>query len=484
MASLSDVNHKLKQDVGGLLDGMAQAHRSLLALVDEATVELGRFDVALTPQVARFAESLDQMRSQLDRLDTAGEQGARKAEATASDIAEQTRTLAAHLREMSEAQTSIDQALETRIAAMQRLYDETQQKQGDIESRLDGLTMSISGALARAENKAREVGAFLSEASAATAGALVSQYDDLRQAATRERESAAATLTAAYEQNLAEMNQLFQQATERYKAVSQELRGMTTEIQRELETTRQELRRGAIDLPRETSEQAAALRRVVAEQIKALNELTDIVARSGRMYDVSEPAAPRAEHAAPALREARTESLPAVRRDARFEPRPTAARPAAPTPAPAPAPAPVAPAARERSGGWMSNLLARASVEEAPPRAAPTDDPLDNLSADIARVVDENALIDAWERYRRGEHNAFNRRLYTPQGARTFEEVRRRYHAESDFRVTVDRYIREFERLLTEIDREDRDGQLTRSYLASETGKVYALLAHASGRLE
>jgi hypothetical protein len=465
---------------------MAQAHRSLLALVDEATVELGRFDVALAPQVTRFAESLDQMRGELDRLDTAGQEGARQAEATASDIAEKNRTLAANLREMSEAQASIDQALETRIASMQRLYDDAQQKQGDIESRLDGLTSAISGALSRAENKAREVGAFLSETSAATAGALVSQYDDLRQAAARERESAAASLTAAYEQNLAEMNQLFQQATERYKAVSQELRGMTAEIQRELETTRQELRRGAIDLPRETSEQAAALRRVVAEQIKALNELTDIVARSGRMYDVAEPAAPRAEHAAPALREARAESLPAVRRDARFEPRPTATRPSAPAPTSATtaAPAPVAPAASERSGGWMTNLLARASAEEAPPRPAPTSDPLDNLSADIARVVDENALIDAWERYRRGEHNAFSRRLYTPQGARTFEEVRRRYHAEPDFRVTVDRYIREFERLLTEIDREDRDGQLTRSYLASDTGKVYALLAHASGRLE
>src|ERR1019366_7270641 len=80
--------------------------------------------------------------------------------------------------------------------------------------------------------------------------------------------------------------------TDRYKAVSQEMRAMTGEIQRELETTRQELRRGALELPRETGEQTAAMRRVVAEQIKALNELTDIVARSGRMYDVAEPAQP------------------------------------------------------------------------------------------------------------------------------------------------------------------------------------------------
>ena len=31
------------------------------------------------------------------------------------------------------------------------------------------------------------------------------------------------------------------------------------------------------------------MRRVVADQIKALNELTDVVARSGRSYDIAEP---------------------------------------------------------------------------------------------------------------------------------------------------------------------------------------------------
>ena len=190
---------------------------------------------------------------------------------------------------MAKAQEAIDAALEARLHGLQALYDEAQRRQSDYEARLDGFSGMISRTLAQAEARAREVGTFLNDAASTTAGMLTSQHEDLRQKTARERERTAAELTTAYEQTLAQMNELFQQTAERYKGVSQELRGMTGEIQRELEATRQELRRGAVDLPRETSEQAAAMRRVVADQMKALNELTEVVTRSGRAYDVAEP---------------------------------------------------------------------------------------------------------------------------------------------------------------------------------------------------
>ena len=47
---------------------------------------------------------------------------------------------------------------------------------------------------------------------------------------------------------------------------------------------------------------------------------------------------------------------------------------------------------------------------------------------------------------------------------------------------TVDRYIGEFERLLEEVSRDDRGQVVARTYLTSETGKVYTMLAHAAGR--
>ena len=47
-----------------------------------------------------------------------------------------------------------------------------------------------------------------------------------------------------------------------------------------------------------------------------------------------------------------------------------------------------------------------------------------------------------------------------------------------------DRYVEEFERLLAEVSRDDRDSILAKTYLTSETGKVYTMLAHASGRFD
>ncbi len=109
---------------------------------------------------------------------------------------------------------------------------------------------------------------------------------------------------------------------------------------------------------------------------------------------------------------------------------------------------------------------------------------LDSLSVDIARMIDHDATAELWDRYNRGERNVFTRRLYTMQGQKTFEEIRKRYRSDREFKETVDRYIDEFEQLLEEVSRNDRGQVVARTYLTSETGKVYTMLAHAAGRLE
>ena len=98
-------------------------------------------------------------------------------------------------------------------------------------------------------------------------------------------------------------------------------------------------------------------------------------------------------------------------------------------------------------------------------------------------MIDHEAAVELWDRYKRGESKVFTRRLYTLQGQQTFDEIRRKYARDGEFKQTVDRYVEEFERLLAEVSRDDRDSMLTKTYLTSETGKVYTMLAHASGRL-
>jgi hypothetical protein len=174
----------------------------------------------------------------------------------------------------------------------------------------------------------------------------------------------------------------------------------------------------------------------------------------------------------------------------------------APMPPRAPSPS-LSPGQAQGNGrqGWLSELLHRASRPEAGPdeRPGPGAGPaargddraarhslesLDSLSVDIARMIDHDAAAELWDRYKRGERNVFTRKLYTMQGQRAFEEIRRKYRSDRDFMGTVDRYIAEFERLLDEVSRDDRGQVVARTYLTSETGKVYTMLAHASGRFD
>ncbi|MCK5750614.1 MAG: hypothetical protein KAH44_30625, partial [Oricola sp.] len=87
-------------------------------------------------------------------------------------------------------------------------------------------------------------------------------------------------------------------------------------------------------------------------------------------------------------------------------------------------------------------------------------------------------------RYRKGERNVFTRRLYTLKGQQTFDEIKRKYDNDSTFRTSVDRYVTDFEKLLRDIAKNDRDNIMTQTYLSSDTGKVYTMLAHAAGKLK
>jgi len=297
------------------------------------------------------------------------------------------------------------------------------------------------------------------------------------------------------------------------------MRATAKEVGTELENTRSELSRGVIELPEETRASAAAMRRVVAEQIEALSELNAIVRAQPATHDLNDrrpaPLARREEPAprpAPAPEPVR-EAAPVARAEVRPEPvratvaaapRPTP-RPAAPpmpsvpvrAPAPAPratAPAPkpapeAAPAADtkagEEGGGWLRDVLRNASAAPAAPQPAPAapQSGLTNLTDEIARSMDQNALAEAWRRYQSGEQAVFSRRIYSLTGQGTYDDVRKRIQRDVDFAKTAQTYMSEFEQLLQQAANAANPAEEALVYLLSDRGKVYTMLAHASGRL-
>jgi ABC-type transporter Mla subunit MlaD len=314
------------------------------------------------------------------------------------------------------------------------------------------------------------------------------------------RQDSIASIVTALDTTTSEASSMLHESSEHFSELLQGLRKMTVEIKRELDQTRGELQRGVTEWPQEAAESGAQMRQLIVDQIEALAELNRIVARHGGRPDESMPSESRSA--------GKTFTAPrAPKRTADLAP-PPPPLPARYADAPAQAPA----SHNMPAGRWLSELLHRADEEPANSRnrgntpAAPrrggrtqpaaqmrsdervtrvSIESLDALSSDIASMIDHHAAMDAWERYNRGDRKAFGLHIYTPHGQRTFDDIRARYRNNRDFRETVDRYIAEFDRLLDDVSRDERGGQqMIRTYLTSETGKVYTMLAHAAGRLD
>jgi hypothetical protein len=398
-------------------------------------------------------------------------------------------------RDLAAKQQTIDQALERRYTSLQNLLAAIDAKSQEFDAAASRFTASFEESFNRAQGRAQEISASLALATKGTASTVVSQFEMIRENAGAERERTALALQAAYEQANAQLSEVMNDTADRFRQSVAEVKQMAGEVQRQLDATRQELRRGVFELPEETNEAASAMRRVVSDQIKALRELTAVVTASGADFDVAEPAAATAPARFDAARDGAASRIADASRDdgralvaapiAAETARPLAkpARPRAPQPA-ASAP-PTSPSIVERGqSGWLSNLLAAASRDEA--RSATglaANDALEGISLDIAKFVDAEAAAEMWDRWRSGDTTAVSRRLYTAQGQQTFDEVRRRFRNDPQFQVSVTRYTQEFERLLAKIGQSDRDGAQSRATLLSDAGKVYTMLAHASGRL-
>ncbi len=134
----------------------------------------------------------------------------------------------------------------------------------------------------------------------------------------------------------------------------------------------------------------------------------------------------------------------------------------------------------------MKDRSSRTRGRPAPPPPRQAIDSLDALSVDIARMVEHDVAIDMWDRYNRGERNAFHasalhdawparvRRHAQPLSMATAISVRR-WIATSPSSNGCWKMCR-----VTTVAVRRWCGPIS----TSETGKVYTMLAHAAGRFD
>jgi hypothetical protein len=479
-----------------------------------ATENLSTIETTLSGRVAEFVTTMNDIGERSGAVNSRfedqmksfhGGTGAilRDIASAAEKFEVQGKALASAAEQIDASNRRTEEVVTDRREALDSVVNQIDSKVGDLDQRLKRFSALLAETFEAAEGRARDIARVLAESSTEGTKAIANQYELVRVTSDEERKRTTEALHSIYEQATGETSSLFRQTSERFIEIVRQMREMSAAMSREMEQTRTELRKGILELPQETAESAAQMRRVIVDQIEALAELNRIVARHGRSLDTVEPATRRAAEPAEAL---------APRREAMLanggaRPEPTRGRADITGMAPPPAPArraespslSPAPQAGARSG-WLSDLLTRASqdAEPVPPSREPVREPaqdgsrperhsiesLDSLAVDIARMIDHDAAAELWDRYKRGERNVFTRKLYTMQGQRAFDEIRRKYRSDREFMQTVDRYIAEFERLLDEVSRDDRGQVVARTYLTSETGKVYTMLAHAAGRFD
>ena len=438
VTEMMETHGMLRNDTSALFERLREANVLLQEVVGGATQNLSTIETALSGRVSEFVATMNDIGERSGAVNSRFEEqmksfhagtGAvlRDIAAAAERFETQGKALASAAEQIDASNRHTEEVLTERREALDPVVNQVDSKVSDLDQRLKRFSGLLAETFEAAEGRARDIARVLAEASTEGTRAIANQYELVRVTSDEERKRTTEALTAVYEQASGETSSLFRQTSERFIEIVRQMREMSAAMQREMEQTRAELRKGILELPQETADSAAQMRRVIVEQIDALAELNRIVARHGGASVEQQPARRADPVAANGRGETRTrlEAGSRERESGRGNPPPS--RRSEPQPQPQPQPQ------AEGRGGWLTDLLGRASREEGESSPAPDSrqarraiESLDSLSVDIARMIDHDAAAELWERYKRGERNVFTRRLYTMQGQKTFDEIRNR----------------------------------------------------------
>jgi hypothetical protein len=384
--------------------------------------------------------------------------------------------------------TKIDSILEGRHQAIIALLHTVNTKAQDLDNMMRSYAGMVENAMNQAEARAKQVGTALARDTAGQAQAALQQIERLREEAQAHTQRAVGQLKTSFETVINQIGQQLEQMRGQFDNTSRGMREAAQKTASDLDSLRQEMHKRMEALPEHTAQTTAAIRKALSDQLKEIEQITT----PALSRPAAQPAAPAPEPYRPAPPQAPIPHFDARGRQV-YSPEADMGQVAGGLAQQLAGATPRGPA-QPGGGQWsVGDLLSRASAEPEPgfggapsfgTRAAPPAQSGGGLRLEeIARAIDYRTASDVWQRFRSGERGVLGRHIYSADGQGTFDEVSRRYDREPDFRMTVDRYIGDFERLLGEAEASDPQGHMLHNYLTSESGRVYLLLAHASGRL-
>lgn len=373
--------------------------------------------------------------------------------------------------DLNEANTRIDTTLQSRHADLTRMVERLSGKADEFGRTIADYSNNMEGSLTTIEGRARAIAEDLRQGTEARSRTLLAELERVKTQTEAESERALSDLKQRFNNVSGELSKEFESLSARLASASDETRMRAAQAVETLAREQARIREEAARLPSSSRETAETMRKALSDQLRALDQLSEISRRAASHRDVIAPEG-LALSAKPALPAASEPATAATRGRASSS------------------------GGSETREGWsLGDLLARASHDEealAEARAqvsAQASQRQANAApfrldvGVISRAIDPATASAIWNRIRGGQRNVMVRSIYSTDARLVFDQIAGRVKSDADLAQTIQRYLTDFERIIREADQRDPSGRLAHTHLVSDTGRVYLFLAHASGRI-
>ncbi len=356
----------------------------------------------------------------------------------------------------------IDSTLQSRHAELSHTLDRFSGKADEFGRTLAGYSTNLEGSMTNIEQKARAIADELRDGAESRSRALMAELDRVKSETEAESNRALSDLRNRFHSVSGELSREFETLSSRLSTASDETRTRAAEAAATLAREQARIREEAARLPASTRETAESMRRALQDQLRAIEQLTQISQRANAPRDVIKP-----EIAATRPMASLTSAI------VQQESNPSRGK--------------GAPNQDGREGWSLGDLLARASHEDEAHAAArstqSSSGPVRLDVATIARALDPATASAIWGRIRAGQRNVIVRSIYAPEARTLFDQIAARIRTDVELEQSVLRYLADFERIIKDAEGRDPSGRAAQSHLVSDTGRVYLFLAHAAGRI-
>ncbi|HEX4762310.1 MAG TPA: methyl-accepting chemotaxis protein, partial [Sphingomicrobium sp.] len=477
-ATRMEITGRLEKDTGLLVDRIDKAVRELdtaagttATKLEEAHKKFTRHvetaNAFLSDQLATTATTID------ERLEGISMQLTGKLELTGTKISERLEDVSTLVeRSVDKFNDEMERVLVNRKDALDSLISEAGKRANEIDAVMTSYLNLIEESLASSEARAKEIGRIIAEQTAAATQNLEQEIGKLEAGSGGQIAEASRILREQHERAMQSMSEMLSATASDFQQTAQDMRITAQQVVKDIDNARSELKRAILDLPEETRSNADAMRRVVADQIAALNALADVVKRQTGTLDVSGPGAvlPRNLRETAHADSGVTQATPFAASGGQTRMGVTR-----------PEPVELPPLPRHRPASQPGSSARPAALSR---EVEGLVDKLNVAARDLVEAIDGHLPRELEQKYAGGERHVYTHRLYEGRGGKLAQVLKSLYGTDRRVRDRADEYVRIFERLLDTMSAQPQGETLVEASLASESGRIYVMLGEATGHIK